>query len=130
MVEGGGGRHGWAGEGAPGGQPGSKSDNRMLPDNHPGGTVDGSRAEAGEQPVGKQAAAVWAAAARLLSLPQGERAREIVGAQTAIGKRLAAALSYSWTATEETELCEVPLPFEAKMAQEERENAMEEAAAE
>jgi len=43
---------------------------------------------------------------RLLSLPQGERARDVVGADTEIGKRLGAALCYSWTETEKTILPE------------------------
>jgi len=66
---------------------------------------------------------------RLLSLPQGAMAREIVCARTAIGKRLASALSYTWMATEEIVLGSVPLPFEAEVIQEEREKAMEEATA-
>ena len=66
---------------------------------------------------------------QLLSLPQGAMAREIVGARTAIGKRLASALSYTWTATEEIVLGSVPLPFEAEVIQEEREKAMKEVTA-
>ena len=66
---------------------------------------------------------------RLLSLPQAAMAREIVGTQTAIGKRLVSALSYTWTAMEEIVLGSVPLPFEAEVIQEEREKAMEEATA-
>ena len=45
-------------------------------------------------------------ALRLLSLPRGEKARNVVGANTAIGKRLAKALNYTWTETEETVLLE------------------------
>jgi len=45
-------------------------------------------------------------ALRLLSLPQGEPAREVVGANTAIGRRLGSALNYTWTETEKTVLLE------------------------
>jgi len=64
---------------------------------------------------------------RLLSLPEGEKARGIVSAQTAIGKRLASALSYTWTETERTVLLEEPESFDAKLVQEEREEAKREA---
>jgi len=64
---------------------------------------------------------------RLLSLPQGDRAREVVSAQTAIGNRLATALNYTWTATEETILLEEPEIFDAEIIQEEREEAKKEA---
>jgi hypothetical protein len=62
---------------------------------------------------------------RLLSLPQGGRAREVVGAQTAIGNRLATALNYTLTATEETILLEEPEILDAEIIQEEREEAKE-----
>jgi len=64
---------------------------------------------------------------RLLSLPRGEKARRVVGADTAIGKRLAAALEYTWTETEETVLLEEPETFDAALIQEEEEEAEKEA---
>jgi len=64
---------------------------------------------------------------RLLSLPQGERARDVVGAGTEIGKRLGAALCYSWTETEKTILPEELELLEAALIQEEREEAKKEA---
>ena len=66
-------------------------------------------------------------ALRLLSLPEGERAKKIVGSDTAIGKRLAAALNYTWTATEEVALPEVMEQFDAALVEEEREEAKKEA---
>jgi len=62
---------------------------------------------------------------RLLSLPEGEKARGIVSAQTAIGKRLSTALSYE--ETERTVLLEVPEPFDAALIQDEQEEAKREA---
>jgi len=64
-------------------------------------------------------------ALRLLSLPRGEKARNVVGANTAIGKRLAKALNYTWTETEETVLLEEPGTLD--MIQEERGEAKREA---
>ena len=64
---------------------------------------------------------------RLLSLPQGDRAREVVGARTALGNRLGAALNYTWTETEGTVLLEEPETFDAELIQEERETAEREA---
>ena len=66
-------------------------------------------------------------ALRLLSLPQGEMARNIVSADTMIGKRLSTALKYSWTETERTVLLEEPESFDAKLIQKEREEAKREA---
>jgi len=63
---------------------------------------------------------------RLLSLPRGEKARRIVGADMAIGKRLATALQYTWTETEETVLLEDPESFDAELIQEDREEAKKE----
>jgi len=63
---------------------------------------------------------------RLLSLPQGEKARDVVGTGTEIGKRLGAALCYSWTETEKTTLPEEPELIEAALIQEEREKAKRE----
>jgi len=69
----------------------------------------------------------WRFGLRLLSLPQGERTRDIVGAGTKIGKRLGAALCYSWTETEKTILPEEPELLEAALIQEERKEAKKEA---
>jgi len=69
----------------------------------------------------------WRFGLYLLSLPQGKRARDVVGADTEIGKRLGAALCYSWTETEKTVLPEEPEPLEAALIQEEREEAKKEA---
>jgi ribonuclease HI len=66
-------------------------------------------------------------ALRLLSLPEGERARQIVGANTAIGRRLGSALKYTWTETEKTVLPEEQEAFDAELIQEEREEAKREA---
>jgi len=63
---------------------------------------------------------------RLLSLPQDERARDVVGADTEIGKRLGAALRYSWTRTEKTVLPEEPEPLDMAMIHEEREETKKE----
>jgi len=64
---------------------------------------------------------------RLLSLPRGEKSRRIIGADTAIGKRLATALQYTWTETEETVLLEDPECFDAVLIQENREEAKKKA---
>jgi len=66
-------------------------------------------------------------ALRPLSLPQGERATEVVGANTAIGRRLGSALNYTWTETEKTVLLEEQETFDAELIQEEREEAKREA---
>jgi ribonuclease HI len=63
---------------------------------------------------------------RLLSLPQGDQAREIVGAPTAIGRRLTNALTYAGR-TEDTVLLEEPETFDADLLQEEEEAAKAEA---
>jgi len=63
---------------------------------------------------------------RLLSLPRGDKAREVVGANTAIGQRLSTALAYtSWT--EETVLLEEPETLDAELIQEEEEEAKKDA---
>jgi len=64
---------------------------------------------------------------RLLSLPQGAIAREVIGAGTAIGKRLSTALDRTWIETERTVLLEELEPFDAELIQEEREEAKREA---
>jgi len=64
---------------------------------------------------------------RLLSLPQGDRAREVVGARTAMGSRLGNVPNYTWTETEETVQLEEPETFDAELIQEEREVAKREA---
>jgi len=55
---------------------------------------------------------------RLLSLPQGDQAREIVGAPTGIGRRLTNALAYAGR-TESTVLLKKPEPLDAELVQEE-----------
>jgi len=55
---------------------------------------------------------------RLLSLPQGDQAREIVGAPTAIGRRLTNALAYAGR-TESTVLLEEPETLDTELLQEE-----------
>jgi len=52
-------------------------------------------------------------ALRLLSLPQGDKAKEIVGARTAIGQRLTTALAYAGR-TESIVLLEEPETFDAE----------------
>jgi len=64
--------------------------------------------------------------ARLLSLPQGSAAQDVVRAQTTIGKRLSTALECRWLATEETVLLEGPESFNAELIQEERKEAKKE----
>jgi len=64
---------------------------------------------------------------RLLSLPRGDMAKAAVGARTAIGSRLASALNYTWTETEETVLLEDQETFDEVLIQEEREEAIREA---
>jgi len=54
-------------------------------------------------------------------------ARNIISADTTIGKRLSTALKYSWTETERTVLLEEPESFDAKLIQEDREEAKREA---
>jgi len=84
--------------------------------------------ESGLRPVTNQLEnRQWQFGLRLLSLPRGEKARRIVGADTAIGKRLATALQYTWTETEETVLLEDPESFDAELIQEDREEAKKEA---
>ena len=69
----------------------------------------------------------WRFGLWLLSLPEGERARGIVSAPTALGKRLSKALGYTWTETERTVLLEELEYFDAELVQEEREEAKREA---
>jgi len=59
---------------------------------------------------------------RLLSLPQGDQAREIFGAPTAIGRRLTDALAYTGR-TESTVLLEEPETLDAELLQEEEAEA-------
>jgi hypothetical protein len=66
-------------------------------------------------------------ALRLLSLPQGEAARNVVGADTAVGKRLATALKYTWTETEATVLPKKHQMFDVRVIQDEKEAAKKEA---
>ena len=66
-------------------------------------------------------------ALRLLSLPEGEQAREVVGTNTAIGRRLGSVLKYTWTETEKTVLLEEQQTFDAELIQEEWEEAKKEA---
>jgi hypothetical protein len=54
---------------------------------------------------------------RLLSLPQGDQAKEVVGAAPAIGKRLECALGYAGR-TESTVLLEEPEALDAEVIQE------------
>jgi hypothetical protein len=63
---------------------------------------------------------------RLLSLPQGDQAREIIGAPTAIGRRLTNALAYAGS-TESTVLLEEPETLDAELLQEEEAEAKVEA---
>jgi len=57
---------------------------------------------------------------RLLSLPQGDQAREVVGAPTGIGRRLKNALAYGGQ-TEGTVLLEDPETLDAELLQDEEE---------
>jgi len=63
---------------------------------------------------------------RLLSLPQGDQAREVVGAPTEIGRRLTNALAYAGR-TESTILLEEPEALDAELLQEEEAEAKAEA---
>jgi len=63
---------------------------------------------------------------RLLSLPEGDQAREVVGAPTEIGRRLKNALAYGGQ-TERTLLLEEPETLDAELQQEEEAEAMAEA---
>jgi len=63
---------------------------------------------------------------RLLSLPQGDQAREVVGAPTAIGRKLTSALAYAGRA-ESTVLLEEPETLDAGLLQEEEAEAKAEA---
>jgi len=63
---------------------------------------------------------------RLLSLPQGDQAREVVGAPTQIGRRLTNALAHSGQ-TEGTVLLEEAETFDAELLQEEEAKAKAEA---
>jgi len=63
---------------------------------------------------------------RLLSLPQGHQAREIVGAPTAIGRRLTNALAYAGR-TERTVMLEEPETLDAHLLPEEDAEAKAEA---
>jgi len=65
-------------------------------------------------------------ATRLLSLPVGSEARGIVGAQSAMGRRLEASIGYSGR-TEETKMTSRPEKMEAVRIVEDRERAIEEA---
>ena len=63
---------------------------------------------------------------RLLSLPRGDKAREVVGAHTTIGQRLSTAVAYTGR-TEETVLLGDPETLDAELIQEEEEEAKKEA---
>ena len=63
---------------------------------------------------------------RLLSLPEGDQAREVVGARTAIGRRLTNALAHRGP-TESTVLLEEPETLDAELLQEEEAEAKVEA---
>jgi len=63
---------------------------------------------------------------RLLSLPLGDQAREIVGAPTGIGRRLTNALAHAGQ-TEHTVLLEDPVAIDAELILEEEEEARAEA---
>jgi len=63
---------------------------------------------------------------RLLSLPQGDQAREIVGAPTAIGRTLTNVLAYAGR-SESTVLLEEPKPLDAELLREEEAEAKAEA---
>jgi len=63
---------------------------------------------------------------RLLSLPQGDQAREVVGARTGIGRRLTNALAYGGQ-TESTVLPDEPETLDAELRQEEEAEAKAEA---
>ena len=61
---------------------------------------------------------------RLLSLPEGDHAREVVGARSGIGGRLKNALALAHRGrTETTVLLEEPEALEAEMIQEDEETA-------
>ena len=66
---------------------------------------------------------------RLLSLPQGDKAREVIGGAgtTTIGKRLKTALNHTWTSTEQTVLREDPESLDADLIEEDRAEAKKEA---
>jgi len=64
---------------------------------------------------------------RLLSLPLGEKAREVVSSNIPLGKRLSSTLAHFWTETERTVLLEEPESFDAELIQEQREEAKKEA---
>jgi len=64
---------------------------------------------------------------QVLSLLQGERTREVISANTAIGRLLRPALNYTWTETEKRVLLEEQETFDAELIQEEREEAKREA---
>ena len=63
---------------------------------------------------------------RLLSLPQGDQVREVVGAPTGIGRRLTNALAHRGR-TESTVLLEEPVTLDAELLQEEEAEAKAEA---
>ena len=63
---------------------------------------------------------------RLLSLPEGDQAREVVGAPTEIGRRLKNSLAYGGQ-MEKTVLLEEPETFDAELLQEEEAEAKAEA---
>ena len=63
---------------------------------------------------------------RLLSLPQGDQAREVVGAPTAVGRRFTNALAYAGS-TESTVLLEELEALNAELLQEEEAEAKAEA---
>jgi len=64
---------------------------------------------------------------RLFSLPDEEGTRGVVGANSAIGKRLGAALRYNWMETEKTVLPGTQTAFDVQVIQEEQEEANKEA---
>jgi len=84
--------HHWSRErGSASGQPRGTGNDRLISDNQPWRPIDGVRTQSSGITAGEKRATVRPP---LLSLPRGDQAREMVGAPTAIVRRLASALAY------------------------------------
>jgi ribonuclease HI len=97
----------------------------MLRDNQPGGACNGVWAEASNSTAGQQATALRP---RLLSLPDSDQAREVVGAVSVIGKGLKNDLALAHRGrTETTVLLEEPEALDAETIQDDEKTAKVEA---
>jgi len=117
------GRHRSRGQAPATGQPGGAGDDALLPDHQPGALSMESELRAATPQLESRQRRFGI---QLLRLPQGDQAWEIVGAPTAIGRRLTNVLAYAGR-TETTVLLPEPETLNAELLQEEEAEANAEA---